>query len=145
MDLVPHVLREAFGTILRVSCQEILEEMEVNSEVRVLALLGSDQDDALPVVSGGTVSRKKLESKSVVSGKRLDLIVCADVAHSSVVRCRRRGSDKETVRAARAFSLVQRGAFCDTPSLGRRIADIWNLATVGMLTFPTRRPCDSQS
>ena len=100
---------------------------------------------------GGTVSRKKLESRvrQFQEGDWISLlresVSCADVAHSSAVRRRRRGSDEEAVRAARALSLVQMGELSAARQAleGASLAP-GNLATLGMLTDPTRRPCGEE-
>ena len=98
---VPHVLSRAFRMALRVAGQEILEVMETNSEVRVVR--GWKFFLVLPRMvlfrpsRGGTVSRKKLESRvrQFQEGDWISLlresVSCADVAHSSAVRRRRRG------------------------------------------------------
>ena len=50
--------------------------------------------------------------------------MCAEVAHSSSVRRRRRSADEEAVRIARALS----------------VAGIWESCQFGDVTDPTRRP-----
>ena len=151
MRSVPHVLEGAFRMALRVACHEILEGMEANSEVRVVR--GWKLFLVLPRMMlfrpsrGRTVSRKKLESR-VRQFQEGDWILllresvsCADVAHNSAVRRRRRGSDDEAVRVTRALSLVQMGELSAArPALEVASLAPGNLATLGMLTDPTRRP-----
>ena len=108
---VPHVLSGVFRTALRVVGQEILEVMETDSEVRVVRgwkfMLVLPRMMLFRPSRRGTVSRKKLESgvRQFQEGDWISLlresVSCADVAHSSAVRRRRRGSDEEAVRAAR--------------------------------------------
>ena len=126
MRSVPHVLKGAFRMAMRVACQEILEGMEANSEVRVVR--GWKLFLVLPRMMlfrpsrGGTVSRKTLESRvrQFQEGDWMSLVresvSCADVAHNSAV------------------------SLGCTPSFGRSIVGTGNLATLGMLTDPTRRP-----
>ena len=152
MRSVPHVLRGAFRMALRVACQEILDGMEANSEARTVR--GWKLLMVLPRMllfrppRGGVVSRNKLESRvrQFQEGDWISLlresVSCADVAHSSVVRRRRRrGPDEESARASRALSLVHMGELSAARQAleGASVAP-GNLATLGMLTDPTRRP-----
>ena len=151
MQPVPHILRGAFRMALRVACQEILDGMEANSEVRTVR--GWKLFLVLPRMMlfrpdrGGPVSRKKLEARVRLfqEGEWISLlresVACAEAAHSSSVRRRRRSSDEEAVRAARALSLVQMGELSAARQAleGASLAP-GNLATLGMLTDPTRRP-----
>ena len=151
MQSVPHVLKGAFRMALRVACQEILEGMEASSEVRVVR--GWKLFLVLPRMMlfrpsrGGTVSRKKLESRvrQFQEGDWISLlresVSCADVAHNSAVRRRRRGSDEEAVRGTRALSLVHmEELFAARQALEGASLAPGNLATLWMLTDPTRRP-----
>ena len=67
MQSVPHILRGAFRMALSVACQEILDGMEANSEVRTVR--GWKLFLVLPRMMlfrpdrGGPVSRKKLEAR----------------------------------------------------------------------------------
>ena len=152
MRSVPHVLRGAFRMALRVACQEILDGMEANSEARTVR--GWKFFMVLPrmllfrPLRGGVVSRNKLESRvrQFQEGDWISLlresVSCADVAHSSVVRRRRRrGPDEESARASRALSLVHMGELSAARQAleGASVAP-GNLATLGMLTDPTGRP-----
>ena len=108
---------------------------------------GSAQDDALQAVSRRNCLSKKLESRvrQFQEGDWMSLfresVSCADVAHNSAVRRRRRGSDEEAVRATRALSLVHMGELSAARQAleGASLAP-GNLATLGMLTDPARRP-----
>ena len=133
MRSVPHVLKGAFRMALRVACQEIQEELEANTEVRVVR--GWKLFLVLPRMmlfrpSRGGVSRKKLESRvrQFQEGDWMSLlresVSCADVA--SFFRCstpapwlRRGGSQRNT----RPLFGAHGGAFCCTPSLGRSIKE----------------------
>ena len=147
MQSVPHVIRGAFRMALRVACQEILDGMEANSEVRTVRgwklLLLLPRMMLFRPNRGGPVSRKKLESRvrQFQEGDWISLlresVACAEAAHISSVRRRRRSADEEAVRAARALSLVRMGEL----SAGRQAfkgASLapGNLATLGILTDP---------
>ena len=136
---------------LRVACQEILEGMEANSEVRTVRgwkLLVLPRMMLFRPLRGGVVSRKKLESRvrQFQEGDWISLlresVSCAEVAHSSVVRRRRRRDpDEESARASRALSLVHMAELsADRQALEGASVAPGNLATLGMLTDPTRRP-----
>ena len=136
---------------LRVACQEILDGMEANCEVRTVR--GWKLFLVLPRMMlfrpdrGGPVSRKKLEARvrQFQEGEWISLlresVACAEAAHSSSVRRRRRSADEEAVRATRALSLVQMGELSAARQAleGASLAP-GNLATLGILTDPTRRP-----
>ena len=114
---------------------------------RLEAPVGLAQDDALPPTSERScVSQEVGDPSHTVPGRRLDLFVArerqAEVAHSSVVRRRRRcGPDEESGRASRALSLVFMGELSAARQAleGASVA-LGNLATLGMLTDPTRTP-----
>ena len=62
-------------------------------------------------------------------------VACAEAAHSSSVRRRRRSADEEAIRATRALSLEQMGELSAAQQAleGASLAP-GNLATLGMLT-----------
>ena len=151
MRSVPHILRGGFRLALRVAVQEILAGVETNSEAR--AVRGWKLLLVLPRMllwrppRGGTVSRKKLEARirQFQEGDWISLLrqstVASEQGQNRAVRQRRRNQDEEAARAARALSLVQMGEL----SAGRQALEgaslaPGNLATLGVLTDPERRP-----
>ena len=138
MRSVPHVLRGAFRMALRVACQEILDGMEATSEVRTVR--GWKLFMVLPRMllyrppRGGV----KLESRvrQFQEGDWISLlresVSFADVAHSSVVRRRRRrGPDEESARASRALSLVHMGELSVARQALEGIGRTWESCHVG--------------
>ena len=95
-----------------------------------LQLLGEDDPDAEPL----KVALKQARMPPI-------RVACAEAAHSSSVRRRRRSADEEAARATPALSLVQMGELSAARQAleGASLAP-GNLATLGMLTDPTRRP-----
>ena len=91
------------------------------------------------------MSRKKLDRvPQFQEGAWLSLlresVACAEAAHSSSVRRRHHSADEEAVRAARAVSLLRMGEVSATQQALEGASLPGNLATLGMLTDPTRRP-----
>ena len=151
MRSVPHVLKGVFRMALRVAFQEIFDGTEANNEARVVR--GWKLFLLLPRMllfkppRGGVVPRKKLESRIRLfqEGEWLSLLrdsaTCSEMAHTSAVRRRRRGQAEDAVRASRALSLVQMGELSSARQAleGAPLAP-GNLATLGILTDPSRRP-----
>ena len=136
---------------MRVAFQEILAGVEGNSEARTVRgwklLLVLPRMLLYRPPRGGTVPRKKLEGrlKQFQEGDWLSLLSQSSTSSQQgqigAVRRRRRNSDEEAARAARALSLVQLGEI----SAGRQALEgaclaSGNLATLGILTDPNRRP-----
>ena len=152
MRSVPHVLRRAFRMALRVACQEIIEGIVRSCLAGSSFWFCRGRMMLFRPSRGGTVSRKKLESRvrQFQEGNWISLlresVSCADVAHSSAVRRRRGSSDEEAVRATRALSLVQMGELSAARQAleGASLAP-GNLSTLGMLTDPTRNPLVARS
>ena len=151
MRSVPHVLQGGFRSAMRVAFQEILAGVEANSEARTVRgwklLLVLPRMVLYRPPRGGTVPRKKLEGrlKQFQEGDWLSLLSQSSASSQQgqvgAVRRRRRNSDEEAARAARALSLVQLGEI----SAGRQALEgaslaPGNLATLGVLTDPNRRP-----
>ena len=136
---------------MRVAFQEILAGVEAKSEARTVRgwklLLVLPRMLLYRPPRGGTVPRKKLEGrlKQFQEGDWLSLLSQSSASSQQgqvgAVRRRRRNSDEEAARAARALSLVQLGEI----SAGRQALEgaslaPGNLATLGILTDPNRRP-----
>ena len=70
-----------------------------------------------------------------------DSAACSELAHTSAVRRRRRGQAEDAARASRALSLVQMGELSSARQAleGAPLAP-GNLATLAILTDPSRRP-----